>query len=770
MHVRALLRPASTLVGVLLMLFPLLCMAQPQPPGQHFSGGYVAQERCTSCHSNQAVAWAGSHHAWSLREARDGNVLGNFNNARFKEESGVSVRFFKRNGQFFVNTEGEDGLPADFPIAYTFGFDPLQQYLIERPGGRLQSLTVAWDNRPREKGGQRWFSLYPGQRFTPDDALHWTGRYQNWNAMCADCHSGNLRKGYDPISDSFQTTWSEMAVGCQSCHGPGKRHIDWAERHSDASAQTLAAKEMGLEVDFRTRGNGYEVGQCARCHSRRQPLGKGSQPGEPLLDAMRPAVLSPGLYHADGQILDEVFEYGSFAQSKMFAKGVTCSNCHDPHSTQLRAEGNDLCKTCHNPAGNPLFPSLLKKDYDTSRHHHHTQGSLGTQCVNCHMPTRTYMGVDGRHDHSLRIPRPDLDAITGSADACTHCHQDKGAAWATEAMDAWFEHPKREPHYGETIAAARRRDLSIVPQLAALVSDVTRPAIVRASAVELSTAYGTVLQDSVLKALADESPEVRLQAARSLEGLSPSQRLKYLLPLLWDPYLAVRDQAARGLADWRNAGLDAASNERLETLLTDHEQRLKDNADLPATRVNLGILQERLNRPSEAILNYRQALEQDSRYVLARTSLARLMMRQGQVEQAERVLREGLALQPHGQDLGELAYALGLVLAQQERKEDAVALLRRAAKAQPEAIRSYYNLGLLLSRMGRAEEARLAYLDGLARDEGNADLLYALAYLSAQLGQRRAALSYCDKSLSYAQDSRCLRLSQAIRAKMANPE
>ena len=730
---------------LLLILTFSVGAAEPRPPTQAFANGYVAQQRCTACHQPEADAWANSHHSWSLREARDGNVLGDFNDTAYSDSSGVRMRFFKRDGRYFVNAEGEDGKPADFPIAYTFGFDPLQQYLIERPGGRLQSLTVAWDSRPQEQGGQRWYSLYPGQRFTPDDALHWTGRYQNWNAMCADCHSGNLQKGYDAASDSFRSTWSEMAVGCQSCHGPGQRHLDWAQQPSAASPAT----DKGLEVDFRNPAKGYVVEQCARCHSRRQPLDNGSQPGQPLLDAMRPAVLSAGLYHADGQILDEVFEYGSFTQSKMFAKGVSCTNCHDPHTTKLRAEGNDLCKACHSPAGNPQFPSLTKQDYDTPGHHHHPAGSPGAQCVNCHMPTRTYMGVDVRRDHALRIPRPDLDTDTGAPDACTQCHKDQGPQWAVKTINGWFAQPRRQAHYGETFAAARRQDPSVIPQLAKLIEDTTRPAIVRASAVELGAGYGGALQASLVGALGDADAQVRLQAARGVEGQPAAQRLQYLLPLLQDPSLAVRDQAARGLVD-----LPVPDNDRLAAQLRDHERRLLANADLPAGRLNLAVLQERQGRIAEAIDNYRQALQQDARYVPARTGLARLLMGQGKVAETEALLGDGLALQPKD---AELAYALGLLLLQQGRTDEAVDWLRRAGTP-----RASYNLGLLLNRMGRQEEGRVALLGGLEQDPHNPDLLYALAFISVRVGQGKAALAYCERT----RDARCERLSQAVRARL----
>ena len=106
-------------------------------------------------------------------------------------------RSSRRDGKFFVNTDGPDGKLADYEIKYAFGVRPLQQYLIELPGGRMQALGIAWDSRPKAQGGQRWFHLYPGQNIKAGDPLHWTGIEQNWNFQCAECHSTNLRKNFD---------------------------------------------------------------------------------------------------------------------------------------------------------------------------------------------------------------------------------------------------------------------------------------------------------------------------------------------------------------------------------------------------------------------------------------------------------------------------------------------------------------------------------------------------------------------------------------------
>src|SRR5262245_41360468 len=224
---------------------------------------YVTSAPCAECHAKQHREWIGSHHDLAMQPATAQTVRGNFNDVRVSDR-GVTSRFFTRDGRFFVNTEGPDGKPADFEVRYTFGLEPLQQYLVEFPGGRLQALTMAWDTKK-----MRWFPLYPTERFAPDDPLHWTGRYQNWNAMCADCHSTDLRKNYDPAADTYRTAWSEVNVGCQACHGPGEAHVAWARGARDKAAAPAAD---GLLVHLKRGDARAEIDTCAPCHSPRSRL------------------------------------------------------------------------------------------------------------------------------------------------------------------------------------------------------------------------------------------------------------------------------------------------------------------------------------------------------------------------------------------------------------------------------------------------------------------------------------------------------------------
>ncbi|MGE8169789.1 tetratricopeptide repeat protein [Pseudomonas putida] len=728
----ALLR--TCLLGLLLGS-PALAIAEGQLPRQASEReGYADVGSCLGCHADQASQWEHSDHAWALREPTAANVLGNFDNARF-DEAGVKARFFRKGDGYYVNIEGEDGKPADFRVLYTFGFEPLQQYLVALSRGRLQALTLAWDSRPAAQGGQRWFSLYPGQRFAPDDPLHWTGRYQNWNGMCADCHSTALAKNYDDKKDSFASTWQEQNVGCQGCHGPGQAHVDWAKEHPGASPA------QGLAVDFKALGSKGQVEQCAYCHSRRQGLGTGQLPGHPQLDQSLPATLRTGLYHDAGQIDGEVYEFGSFSQSKMYAAGVACTDCHNPHTTKVRIEGNGLCTQCHNTQPNTArFAGLQAKDYDSPEHHHHVVGSSGAQCMNCHMPTKNYMVIDPRRDHSIRIPRPDL-ADTGP-DACTTCHQDQKPAWAATAIEGWFGTPKRPVHYGQAFHGVRQDPSTALSRLGYVLADKSNPAIVRATAADQLADIGPAASSNLRWALQDKDAVVRAYAVGGFTSLPAEQRLKPLLPLLEDPDRAVRDEAVRALADVPAEQLPAT----FAPLLAEYEQRLRSNADLPGGRLNLAVLLQRQGRDEQAMQEYRQALKMDPYFLPARVNLVTLESSAQRLDKAEQLLRDGVALEKMPEaDHGNLAYMLALLLVERNKPDEAVGWMEKAAVALPGNSRIRYNQGLLLSRMNRRDEALVALRSGLEQAPENADLLYTLIYLHALAGEREQAFPYVQR-------------------------
>ena len=261
-----------------------------------------------------------------------------------------------------------------------------------------------------------------------------------------------------------------------------------------------------------------EINTCAPCHSRRHSITNDYQPGQPYLDAYVPSLLEEGVYYADGQILEEDYEWGSFIQSKMYHEGVTCSDCHDPHSAKLPPVNlNAVCGKCHSPA-----------KFGTEQHHHHKPSSAGALCVNCHMPTHTYMVIDVRRDHSFRVPRPDFSIAYGTPNACNQCHKDKSAHWAADTVVKWYGPNRRqEAHFVEAIDAGRRGLPNAEKSLTALITDSAKPGIARATALNLLPDYLTPSSlPAVQAALGDSDALVRREAVRALEPLPPQDRVR----------------------------------------------------------------------------------------------------------------------------------------------------------------------------------------------------------------------------------------------------
>ncbi|MFM7625875.1 MAG: multiheme c-type cytochrome, partial [Gammaproteobacteria bacterium] len=588
---------------------------------------FVGSAACAECHRAEHAAWKGSQHERAMQHATPDTVLGDFSGASYTRD-GVTSTFFKRDGKFVIRTDGPDGKLTDFEVKYTFGVEPQQQYLVELPGGRLQAVSVTWDTRSKEAGGQRWFRQYPKEKLDHLDELHWTQRAQNWNFMCADCHSTDVRKGYDDAKGGYDTRYAEVSVGCESCHGPGSAHVA-AQRGGKPGGSGLGAAH-GLTVALHERrdvawvidpvtGNARrsaprttddEMETCARCHSRRSQFAEGWRAGDRLLDHFLPVTLREGLYHADGQQQDEVFIWGSFRQSKMHEAGVTCGDCHDPHTQKMRLPGDATCAQCHAPA-----------KYAVVEHHRHEIGKAGSKCVDCHMPATTYMVNDPRRDHGFKLPRPDLTASTGAPNACASCHEREGAEWAASALDRWHGTAWRaRPTSAPALHAARRGLPGAARGLQGLVDDPKQPAMVRATALELLARYPNPLADGALqRALGDKDDLTRHVAVTRLEALPIEARPTLLAPRLTDRVRAVRMEAARLLLP-AAAQLDASTRPAFDAALAEYESALRHDLSRPDARLNLGNLLLQRGDATGAEASFKRAIDTDPRFVPARVN------------------------------------------------------------------------------------------------------------------------------------------------------
>lgn len=734
-------------------LFALLLACRP-PPAQEpdAAPAFVGSDACRACHAQAYEKWRRSDHWHAMQAAAPESVLGNFDDARF-DYFGHTSRFYTRDGNYFVLTDNSEGKPQEFQIAYTLGHYPLQQYIVEFPDGRLQVLSISWDSRPKAEGGQRWYHLYPDEEVAFDDSLHWTRSFQNWNSRCASCHTTGLAKNYSAESDRYDTQWAEIDVGCEACHGPASRHLEWAKGGGKIANRGLLADlapiwepaEGRVDIPRRPEAAALEgqVEICAGCHSRRQEL----QPRDISAGYFDNYSLTPllaGLYFPDGQMREEVYVTGSFLQSKMHEMQVSCTNCHEPHSGRLRVEGNGLCLQCHDA-----------NRYDRETHFFHEPNSAGAKCVSCHMPERTYMGVDSRRDHSFRIPDPGASVKLGVPNACTGCHEDRTAQWAAEVIaerverrgdsvdrhDDSVEPGDSSEQRGDSrsvvaaiLAAARNDDAAIAPKLLALATNPSEPVMLRSIALIESARFPSTVQlDTVKTALASHEPLIRLSAASALSALEPAARLQYLVPVLEDPVKAVRIAVARQLIDLPPAQAPEPLRPKLDGLLSEYEQSLLFNADMPEAVSDLGVLYAArgdLKKAEQALLKARRLAP---RYLAAMLNLADVYRAQGRDDLGEDVLEEALGEYP---DSGDANYALGLLYVRTGRAADSVELFERASRLSPGNTEYVLIYAVALAETGKPEQGIEVLREAVERFPGNARLRDAYESLADTAGNR----------------------------------
>ena len=664
------------------------------------------------------------------------NVLGDFNDVEFLY-SGQKTRFSRDGDSFRVTTENQQGDVETFTVAYTLGYRPLQQYLVDFGGGRIQALPFAWDSRERKDGGQRWFHLYPNENVRPGNPLFWTRPLQNWNHMCGDCHTTGFSKGFSEGSGRFDSRWSEIGNGCESCHGAGSAHIEARQ-----SVQIAAAADATIAV---LRSPQAQIDQCGVCHSRRIRLreaASGERMLETMLETWRPQLPQDGLYFVDGQIHDEVFEIGSFLQSKMAAEGVLCTDCHDPHTARLKFEGNALCTQCH-----------AAETFDSTEHHAHPANTPGAQCVQCHMPARTYMVVDSRRDHRLAIPRPDLSDMLATPNPCVGCHRNQTNSWAAEAVRKQVSARKgaayTPPETLGTVAwQAIHEQTSAAETLRRLVSNSANP-IVKAAGL---ASVRTLTQESlavVQSQLVSNEPLVKLGAIQVIGTLPLPQRAPLLIDLARDPSRAIRLEIASLVAGMDKGALTAAQRQSLDAAVAEYREWLSRDADRAEALTSLAGLQVVEGDAASARASFERALQRDETSLVTLLNYADFHRAQGDDAAAERLLTRALTLYP---EAASVHHALGLLRVRRKQMAEAISELARAAQLSPDNSNYAYVYAVGLYSTGQVAPALSVLDQARARFPANVQIKSALqAYCADQRdngGQRGRRTPADDRTIS----------------------
>jgi tetratricopeptide (TPR) repeat protein len=682
-----------TLLGLLFLFTPQLVAAEQ----------YIGNKSCIDCHQTEVSNWQQSHHAKAMLAATDETVLGNFNNVKFESENAWTV--FNRDEQgFYIQTgnKGEDG--KRYAVPYVFGFYPLQQILVDIGSGKLQAYTVTWDSRSLADGGQRWYNLYSDTHI-PDTPFDWQGQFNNWNTRCAECHSTDLTRGYDVNTDSYNTTWSEINVSCEACHGPASQHLALKkakknavnsgfekplQKHNDwvfADGETTAVRLQKTDISL----DHGQVDQCAACHSRRVALTDGAGVGN-FSQHYIPRLAVADLYHVDGQILDEVYVYGSFSQSKMASAGVVCSNCHEPHSGKILSQDNTLCLQCHLPAA-----------FATPEHTLHAQDSKGSLCIDCHMPTKRYMGVDDRRDHAYRVPNPWVNEVLGTPDVCLSCHQDKDSLWSQAQLQdkkgkifADFSDigpaillNLQDPHKGQAL-------------IAKLVADENQPAMRRAVLLGYLDLQQTANLEVLNNAANDRQSLVKLGVISALESAPYPMQLQIGFGLLYDEHKNVRLQAIRLLAPALRQSVPEKAQEQLQEALMEAVVTYQQQPDLLSAQLALADLAYKIGDLQQAQIQYLNALTLQPSFLPAKLNLASIYRETNQLEKAKALLQQILAFEEnHAMAL----HNLGLIFVIEKQWPQALDALKRATQIEPANPRFAFVYILGLEAGGKVDEA-----------------------------------------------------------------
>ena len=683
---------------------------------QSLNVAYVGDQSCKQCHITEFKEWKQSHHYMSMLPPNDSTVKGDFNNITFTAD-GVTSRFFKKGNKFFINTEGDDGKNHDFEVKYIFGFTPLQQYLIEFPGGRMQVPRLSWDVNKK-----KWFNQYAGQKIPSHDWLHWTGNAQNWNTMCATCHSTNLQKNYDVTTDTYKTTYSVINVSCESCHGAGKQHVDFM--NGDYKSGKKVAGSF-LKLDNRSSQT-EQLNTCAPCHARISELNGSHIESKEIMDNYIPQIPDTEFYHADGQVDDEDYIYSSFLQSKMFAKGVKCSDCHNPHSTKLKRIGNQTCTQCH----------LINK-YDVPSHTFHPEGTKSAECISCHMPGKLYMGNDLRHDHSFRVPRPDLSVKYGTPNACSNCHKDKSEKVLADAVIKWYG-PKRKYHFSDDLVPGSRLDANSEKHLTNLIDNKFVPKIIKATATFYLGSIPTPTSlNTLLGRLGSKEAQIRYRALRSLASFPADSWSDAVGPFLSDKVRAVRIAAADLYIGIPVEQIPSQYSTALSLAKKELEESLLYQTDFSTGNVMLADYYLKLQDYANAEKFYLRGLKKDSNMNYALLNLSATYNSQGKNKEAMQTLEKAIKNDSKNE---RIYYNMALLYHEMNNFPAAEKAFAKAVDLKSVNPRVYYNYGLLLNQNKKFKEAESVLLKGIALNPSNPELYYALTFVYIQTNNRSKAM------------------------------
>jgi len=717
----------------------------PAVPAGTTSADYIGSNNCGSCHKDAYQQWRQSLHIRMTKPIAEATVVGDFSGAATLDDHGRAFAFGTADGTPFMRIAFGTAKPETFRVDYTLGAKRYQGYLSTMADGRIYVLPAFWHIESR-----RWVDW---KEITPiPEGAH--DLRQIWNTNCFNCHGTNIAQGFDVAAKRYKSTWTEMGIGCEACHGPGKPHVElmeaWEKNPESKPAYDTSAKNRelsGLLKIFspRTATPRQTYDTCAYCHGNKQNVFLGFRAGDHYDDYALPFLISEPLPENDYQ--GEFWPDGrpnrfnrpqALTMSGCFKAGqAVCTSCHLSHGsrnpfslkvniTQGRS-GDLLCVQCHSGASGASSASGARllpvsqgvrdpiapwSNEAIEQHTFHKADSAGSRCISCHMSDVNWRLLIRRRDHTFQAPVPETTAAFGVPNACTTCHDDRTPEWAARQMDQWWGDGSRRQastSLADTMYRAGSGDARALPGLARLAVDRSQGLLVRASAVEFmqQLALGTAgtgnsdaqSQTSFGRGAAGGGKRQRMPPA----ALTPEQ-VNALIGAASDPEPIVRAQAV-------NALLAAGTRDRIVPPIV---ARLNDSSRIVRARaaealLALGIsslpgaIGQQLARAQD---EYAQSLQDFPDAATNHSALGWLDAERNRTAEASAALDRAMSLDPRA---ARPLVIKGVIAARENRFNDAIDLWKKAKAVEP----AYPNIDQLI-----AEAEKRRKLGPGIRDQG----------------------------------------------------
>ncbi len=699
------------------------------------SDDFSGSQSCRQCHERFYQLWEPSFHGKAMQPVKSEFIK----EYQLPESSpmvieGKSYQIIYEDSSMVMTENENDGQMNRYTIEWSLGGRNVFTFLVPLDKGKLQTIPLAYDvNRGL------WFN-YPESAIrhfvdmSEDEALPWKDRMYTFNTGCYNCHVSQLSSNFDLETETYQTTWREAGINCETCHGPSAEHV----RIFTEAKEGEVPENMGLIVTSTFTPEQHDA-SCAPCHAKASPVTSSYMPGEPYYDHFNLATLEDPDFYPDGRDLGENYTMTGWEMNACQTNSdMHCVTCHTSSGrNRFKDNPNQACIGCH-----------TEREGNLTEHTMHPADSPGSTCINCHAPSREFVGHFIRSDHSFRPPMPEATIRFGSPNACNQCHDDKPASWANAIVKKRPNGNYQEEtlYWAELIKEARENRWNRLNEMLQIVDENRYNDIVTASFVRLlANCPNDAKWETITRAMTESSsPLVRAAAATTSNGRMTNDTRTALVKAASDELRLVRVSAAASLAGFDDNRFTEAEKETVTKATEEYMASILARPDDWSSHYNMAIYHQNEGDVNKALHSYETAARLYPESLMPLINSSVLYSYLGNQAKAEENLKKVLEFDP---DNEAASLNLGLLFAEQGKLDTAESALRTALKANPEQAVAAYNLSVIVSRKNLREAVEFAKIAAISRPD-DPKYGYTLAYYLMENSQKSEAVKTLQKLIS----------------------